>query len=123
MRAPAEVLVMCGVAARAQRLLASLQRAGAAVDLAGDLGQARERFLARGGHDWLVLLPDVPPALATEAVHDLRALDARLRVVVFGSGQLRECNAARVVRLQAYHPSSRAGIGAVLKLLVASARR
>lgn len=114
---------MCADSSRADGLLASLQRTGAVVDLAHDLAQARAVFLARGGHGWLVLLPDVMPALAAEAAHDLRALDDRLHVVVFGVEQLRDCQAARTVRLHAYHPSSRAGIGAVLKLIATAAPR
>lgn len=90
---------------------------GVRADFARSLPDLRSAFFARGGHDLLVLLDDVAVCLAERAVTCLRDLDPTIGVVAFGR-ELARCNLQDPVsRLVEYHPASRAGVGAILRVL------
>lgn len=113
----ADLLVFSTEPARVIELSAALADAGIRVDNATSMAESHARFFECGGHDALLVAPDVPLRLSAAVAHNLRELDDELLLVVFGEAQLREPTLRRVTRL-CYHPTSRAGIGAVLKLLV-----
>lgn len=99
-----------------QGLLSRLQQAGYAVDVARDLAEARRTFFQAGGHDCVVLGPDLRPRLAQDAVRSLLGLDPDLALATYGP-ELRERRPARQAVLASLHPSSRAGAGALLRFL------
>lgn len=113
----ADLLVLSIDPARVTGLSAALADAGVRVDRVASMAESHARFFECGGHDALLVTPEVPAGLSAEVARNLRCLDADLLVMVFGAAQLREPALRRVARLH-YHPGSRAGIGAVLKLLV-----
>lgn len=113
---PLGVLCLLGDPAPMQGLLAQLQQAGFAVDVASDLAEARRTFFQAGGHDCVVLAPDLRPGLARAAVRSLLGLDPDLALATYGP-ELRERRPARQAVLASLHPGSRAGAGALLRFL------
>ncbi len=99
-----------------QALLRQLAEAGIRVDVASDLAAARTLFFGAGGHDCLVVAPDVRPALAAQVLHSLRSVDPDLPAATFGRPQ-GGARPARTAILAGFHPSSRAGAGALLRFL------
>lgn len=99
-----------------QRLLDELRSAGFGVDVASDLAAARTVFFGAGGHHCLLLGPDVPPGVAATVVASLREVDPELPAVSFGPALDRSVAPSRTARLR-FHPSSRAGAGALLRFL------
>lgn len=99
-----------------QGLLAQLQQAGFTVDVANDLAEARRTFFQAGGHDCVVLGPDLRPGLARDAVRSLLGLDPDLALATFGP-ELHKQRPAHQAVLSSLHPSSRAGTGALLRFL------
>jgi len=112
-----ELLVIARDERTVVRLCAALEQHGVAVDIALSATQARDLFLARGGHQVLVVGPDAGQGLAQQVVQDLRCADPDLPVVAFGSGCFRSTPPAGLTRIAHFHPSSRAGIGALLRVL------
>jgi len=94
----------------------ALRQQGVRVDTAIDLPEARALFFSAGGHDCLVIGPDVRPGLAQQVTASLGAIDPALAVATFGP-ELRNSKASRTARLAGYHPGSRAGQGALLRFL------
>ncbi len=85
------------------------------LDVAGSMCDLRTAFFSRGGHEVFIVMPDVPVSLAERAVQALRELDSDVSVVVFGSGLRHAELPGTVHRCPEFHPTSRAGIGAVLR--------
>ncbi len=112
-----DVLVVSRQPASVGPLLRAVAEADCGADLAADLAEARQLFFEQGGHQLLVLAPDLSPGSARRIVGDLRALDPELGVVAFADRQLGTAPCPRSTRASAFHPASRAGIGAVLKAL------
>ena len=110
-----DVLTLSSRTATLSALVRALIDAGATVDSAMGLDEARSMFLERGGHGLLVLGPDLPPGLAAQAAASLRGLDPELSIIVFGRELLRDQPRRRITRIRELHPTSRAGIGGVLK--------
>jgi len=103
-------------------LLAGLAAHGIAVDVIRDAGAARTAFFASGGHDCLVVAPDVRPGLARAIMTSLRTVDPALPLANFGPPLSGRDRPAFEARLGAYHPSSRAALGALLRFLHGLAR-
>jgi len=112
-----DVLALCGNKKPMQLLLAQLQRAGFGVDVATDLAEARQAFFGTGGHHCLLVGPDVAPGLAGAVVQSLRSVDPDLPTVTFGPLLQRQQGRRSTVMLTGFHPSSRAGVGALLRFL------
>ncbi len=110
-----ELLVVAKAEPTMASLVSALEEHGVTSDVVNALEQARETFLANGGHRALVLAPDLTPSLARELIESLTSVDPDLSVVTFGEGQWRQRPSHGLVRRIAYHPSSRAAVGAVLK--------
>lgn len=110
-----ELLALCREESSVQRLCQELCAKGLQVDLAMTLQELRSAFFRRGGHEFLILSPDLSPRMACAAVKTLRAVNPELALIVFGVALTRRDWARPVTRLPAYHPSSRAGLGAVLR--------
>lgn len=106
------VLAAAESAATMTALCDALRDRGVDVDVVETLTEARSAFLERGGHELLLLGPDLTPALARELAHSLTEIDPQLAVCIFGE-LLREEAGRRI----GHHPTSRAAIGAVLKVL------
>lgn len=100
---------------RMQPLLLQLRRLGLLVDTVCDLQSARTAFFSSGGHDCLVIAPDVRPGVANRVASSLGAVDPDLAMATFGP-ELRE-RTTRTARLKSFHPGSRAGQGALLRFL------
>lgn len=98
-----------------QALLRSLREGGFHIDVACDLGSARQVFFAAGGHDCIVIGPDVAPGIADAVVGSLREVDPDLPAVTYGR-ELGKTKQARTATLH-LHPGSRAGAGALLRFL------
>ncbi len=95
----------------------ALSQEGMQLEIASNLEEVRHSFFRSGGHRMLILGPDLPTTLAQTAAQSLYNLDPELAIVVFGR-KLTNCPfAGHVTRVPAFHPSSRAGIGAILKVL------
>ncbi|MFK7741624.1 MAG: hypothetical protein AB8H80_14995 [Planctomycetota bacterium] len=110
------VLALCGDPKPMHTLLDHLRQLGYSVDTAGDLQDARTSFFGAGGHDCLVVGPDVQPGLAQRVVSSLKRVDPHIAVATFGpTVGLRA--PLRSARLASLHPSSRAGQGALLRFL------
>ena len=99
-----------------QALLATLRVEGLSVDTAQDLTAARASFFSSGGHDCLIIGPDVRPALVQQVVRAVDAIGPELAMATFGP-DLNNRSAVRTARLRGFHPSSRAGQGALLRFL------
>lgn len=109
-----EILALCPCKQALARLVPALAVRGYRTDLVVDLAGARDKFLARGGHQVLLVAQDVGPGLAVAVVEGLRSIATDLRVLAFGQEAI---GAQRVERLPSFHPSARAGIVAVLHAL------
>ena len=97
-------------------LLQLLRQRGLQVDTAADLSAARRTFFGAGGHDCLVVAPDVARGLANNVAWSLGSVDPELAMATFGP-DLRARSPARTARLAGFHPGSRAGQGALLRFL------
>lgn len=117
------VLALLDQAAAMAPLLAQLRQAGMHVDEVRDAAGARSAFFAAGGHDCLVVAPDVRPALAAAVAASLRSVDPDLPMATFGPPLGGPERPARSARLDGYHPGSRAGAGALLRFLRGLLRR
>ncbi len=112
-----ELLVIARDERTVTALCAALEQQGIAIDLACSAAQARDLFLDRGGHRLLVVGPDVGQGMAQQVLNALRSADPQLPVVVFGQGCFRSNAPHGLTRIPDFHPSSRAGIGAMLRIL------
>ena len=112
-----ELLVIATTESTMAGLVAALNKQQVDADFAHGLTEARRVFFEQGGHRLLVLAPDLTPAVAQRIVDSLCSVDPTLAVIVFGRDLLRSDEHTRVTRVDAFHPSSRAGAGAVLKAL------
>lgn len=99
-----------------QALLAALRDEGLCVDVVEDLPMARTSFFGTGGHDCLIIGPDVRPGLAQQVARSLGTVDPELAMATFGPA-LDGRSAVRTARLSGFHPGSRAGQGALLRFL------
>jgi len=99
-----------------QAMIEQLRAAGFGVDTARSLAAARQVFFGAGGHDCLLVAPDVAPGIAGAVVGSLREVDPGLPAVSFGPPLPRDTALARTAAL-GFHPSSRAGVGALLRFL------
>jgi hypothetical protein len=118
-----DVLTLLGDPLPMQGLLRQLADAGIGVDVAKGLAEARQLFFGAGGHDCLVVGPDVRPALASKVLQSLRLVDPDLPTATFGPDLNREKAPTRTAMLAAFHPGSRAGAGALLRFLRGLRRR
>ena len=109
-----QVLLAAGATATVSKLCDSLKDRGIETDVVHTLGEAREAFLASGGHGLVLLGPDLTPSAARQVASSLTEIDPDLTVCVFGDDLLRDDGKARRI---GHHPSSRAALGAVLKAL------
>lgn len=110
------VLFLLGDPTPVQPLLVQLRSLGLSIDTAVDGQDARTTFFAAGGHDCLVIAPDVRPGIARSVVQSLRGLDPELPMATFGPAVTGGARSNRV-NLASYHPASRAGTGALLRFL------
>lgn len=117
MTTPAELLVYTRDRLDVARMVSALEDAGHTVDVATDLKSGQGLFLERGGHAMLVITPSVSPGNAKRLLECLRAVDPRIAVVVFGEAVLRSEGPGSVHRIRTFFPGSRAGIGALQRLL------
>lgn len=99
-----------------QPLLAHLRQLGMHVDVATGIADARTLFFGTGGHDCLVIAPDVRPGVANQVAQSLRAIDPGLPLATFGGGLAGQPRRAHDAVL-ALHPGSRAGTGALVRFL------
>ena len=111
-----DLLALVGSPEPLAGLLATLQRMGFGVDLARELRAAQSTFFQSGGHELLVLAPDVAPGLARQVLDSLRQVDPDLAVITYGSALSRNLLPLGVTSLT-LHPSSRAGLGAFLSVV------
>jgi hypothetical protein len=111
-----DVLALVGAATVVAGMLPILKSAGVNVDVVTTLRDGLRAFVACGGHQVLVLGPDLRPSLATQAVTQLRSVDPELLVVAYGEIG-RDGADARMRRIPGFAPSSRAGAGALLKVI------
>ena len=100
-----------------QGLKQAPEREAVHVDVAVGLADARATFYRAGGHSCLVVGPDITPGVAQRVATSLRSLDPQLAIATFGP-PLRHLGVVRVAHLNAYHPSSRAGQGALMRFLL-----
>ncbi|MBX3462536.1 MAG: hypothetical protein KF830_05165 [Planctomycetes bacterium] len=118
-----DVLTLVQDPAPMQPLLRQLRSHGIGVDVAHDLAGARTLFFGAGGHDCLVIGPDVGPGLANRVLESLRSVDPLLPTASFAAPPPHAPSPLRTARLAAFHPGSRAGLGALLRFLRALTRR
>jgi hypothetical protein len=111
------LLALLGNPTPMQALLTQLRELGMRVDAVEDLAGARASFFGTGGHDCLVVGPDVRPGLALQVARSLRAIDPQLPMATFGPDLGSQDRKAHEAVLAAFHPSSRAGAGALLRFL------
>ncbi len=112
-----ELLVIARDERTVTALCAAMEQQGIAIDIARSAEEARDLFLDRGGHRLLVLGPDVGQGMAQQVLNALRSADPELPVVAFGPGCFRSNPPDGLTRIPDFHPSSRAGIGALMKVL------
>jgi hypothetical protein len=117
------VLLLLGDPVPMQPLLQQLRRLGMHVDVAADLVGARALFFSTGGHDCLVVGPDVRPGVAARVARSLRSVDPELPMATFGPQLGGAGRPARNAVLAGFHPGSRAGAGALVRFLRAVCRR
>ncbi len=113
-----EALALCGREPELAALVHALREAGLGVEIVTSLIELRQAFFRAGGHDVLILGPDLPAPIAARAARSLRALDGGLMILAFGELP-RNLLPADAVRLQAHHPASRAAARAVLRAVAA----
>jgi len=118
-----DVLTLLGNPMPMQALLRQLHEEGIHVDVATSLADARQLFFGSGGHDCVVVAPDVPPGLAQQVLRSLRTVDPELPTASFGPDVRRADAPTRTAMLAGFHPSSRAGAGALLRFLRGLRRR
>lgn len=106
-----------------QSLLAHLRQLGMQVDVVSDLVGARALFFGAGGHDCLVVAPDVRPGVAAQVAQSLRSVDPELPMATFGPELGGPPRKAHEAMLAGFHPSSRAGAGALVRFLRGMRRR
>jgi hypothetical protein len=112
-----EVLALGGQSGAIERLAEALRNLGVRTEVTRSLAGLRDAFFRCGGHDVLLLGPDLPAHLARAAARSLAEIAPGLRIVAFGEALQRGDVAGPIVRLQGIHPTSRAGVGAVLRVL------
>ncbi len=112
-----DVLTLLGDPQPMQNLLRELATHGFRVDVAHGLDEARRLFFGAGGHDCLVVAPDIGPGLATRVLDSLRTVDPELPTATFGPALRRSEAPTRTAHLASLHPGSRAGTGALLRFL------
>lgn len=112
------ILALLGNPTPMRDLLTQLRQLGMQVDVASGLAEARTAFFGSGGHDCLVIGPDVRPGIAARVAASLRAVDPDLPLACFQAQPARTERRAGDAVL-AFHPSSRAGTGALLRFLQA----
>ncbi len=117
MERTAELLVYANDRTSVDGLVSMLEELGHTVDLATGVAAAQGMFLQRGGHALLIVAPGVGPGDAERLLSQLRAVDPGLPIVVFGESTLRCKGPDQVHRIHGFFPGSRAGIGAIQKLL------
>lgn len=100
-----------------QPLVLQLRSHGIDVDIAHDLADARRLFFGAGGHDCLIVAHDVRPGLAARVLAALRSVDPELPTASFGPDLDHRAAPVRTAMLAGFHPSSRAGVGALLRFL------
>ena len=110
------VLLLLGDATPLGPLLEALQREGVRVDVVDDLQAARSCFFGAGGHDCLVIGPDVAPGVAQRVAAALTEVDPGVAIATFGP-PVSGSKTSRTARLCSLHPGSRAGQGALLGFL------
>ena len=115
-RKPLQVLALTAHPKPMQALLTALRQSGIEVDVASDLQAARSSFFKAGGHDCLVIAPDVRPGMINQVVKSLGHVAPELAMATFGAN-LSERAVIRTAQLGGFHPSSRAGQGALLRFL------
>lgn len=118
-----DVLTLLGDPTPMQALLQQLHDEGIRVDVARSLADARQMFFGAGGHDCVLLGPDVRPGLAHQVLHSLRMVDPELPSATFGPDVRQPDAPTRTAMLAGFHPSSRAGAGALLRFLRGLRRR
>lgn len=94
-----------------------LQGLGMQIDVAADLPSAHAAFFRAGGHDCLVIGPNVRPGIAQHVFRSLRSIDPDLATASFGARSPNHPRPTRWAGLGAFHPGSRAGTGALLRFL------
>ncbi len=109
------ILALLGNPTPMQPLLAHLRQLGMHIDVTTDLAGARSMFFAAGGHDCLLIAPDVRPGLASQVAQTLRSVDPDLPMASF-AGELPAHRRANDAVL-ALHPGARAGTGACVRYL------
>lgn len=117
------VLALLGNPTPMEPLLAHLRQLGMQVDVVTDLADARCRFFGAGGHDCLVIAPDVKPGVASQVARSLRSVDPELPMATFGPELGGPTRRAHEAVLAGFHPSSRAGTGALVRFLRSMRRR
>lgn len=110
------ILFLLGDPRPVHTLLAGLRDLGMQVDTAIDGQDARKTFFAAGGHDCLVIGPDVRPGIARDVLQSLRGIDPELPIATFGPEAAPTPRPGHV-SLAGFHPSSRAGTGALVRFL------
>ncbi len=114
---PPELLAFCKDGLGLDGLRVALEREGIRLEIVANLNEVRQSFFRSGGHKMLILGPDLSPALARAAVDSLHGLDPSLDIVIFGLELTRHEFLGHITRVPAFHPSSRAGVGAILKVM------
>ncbi len=117
---PSEVLAFTSDPRSLTQLESELQVAGWNIDVVADLAEVRSCFFHSGGHRVLILGPGLTPKQATTAANSLRGIDPDLTVIAFGAQVGRPVLPTGTTLLTAFHPASRAGIGAILRVLAYS---
>jgi hypothetical protein len=110
-----DILALTRDARPMRSLLALLRRNGCDVDVVADLEAACGAFCGVGGHQILLVGPDVPEAVAQQVVRALRQVDPGLPAASFGPRWSACPGPAPNAVLAGLHPSSRAGAGALLR--------
>ena len=111
------VLLLLGDPAPMRALSQHLRELGMQVDVAADLAGARALFFSTGGHDCVVIGPDVRPGVAARVARSLRSVDPGLPMATFGPDLGGRPQPSRDAVLAGFHPSSRAGTGALVRFL------
>lgn len=112
-----EILTIQSRSADWPQLAAELEQRRCTVDTVESFAEACEMFFVRGGHDLVVVGPDVPPSIARDCVRGLHTVDPNLPFIVFGDLALRGISVdGQLHRLRDFHPASRAGVVAVWRI-------
>jgi hypothetical protein len=120
---PLEVLLLAGDSVPLAPLATSLEAAGIRVDTVDSLQAATRQFFGAGGHDCLVVGPDVRPGVARAVLAALRSVDPELALATFGREIQRGQAPSRTAALGSLHPGTRAGAGALVRFLRSVRRR